>query len=289
MSSSSHPNSHFKPPTAFVLFDRVPPWTNGELRARHARLFRDDAASWQFPRDEDHKAVALVHFDDAMVACIGLDLPVPGHDFAAEIRRSPWWPEAAEAVAEHRANVMLSLMAGSGWPDCSADTRLAGVRRMGQLLAAFADLPGAVAVNLVESGSLYSAATAVQMLQEGPPPHFWVRTWRFEERLADGRPGVGALTMGLRTFAGRELHFHPVAAEDANRIASYCERLGWYLLANGPVLGDGDTLEFEPGQAIRVTYGVEPGSDVPLYEVRLDRPEPAPPVHPAGGDGQSGS
>jgi hypothetical protein len=171
-------------------------------------------------------------------------------------------------VARHRANVLLHCMSGAAWAELEAEQRLETARAFGRVLAAFASFDEASTVNWIESGSIWPAATAKAAADVELPIPFWVRSWRFPQALAGGRPGTGCFTVGLRVFAGREIHFHPIPEAEGEKLVGYCDRLMHYLMVEGPVIKDGDTIEFEPGQKVEVRHGKAP-SGVLLYEIRL--------------------
>ena len=90
-----------------------------------------------------------------------------------------------------------------------------------------------------------------------------------------GTPTVAAFTTGLAAFIGREIEFQPAPlqpVEVAQRLVGLCQ----YLIVNGPVIRDGETVGLSEREKIRVRHapaGQRPG--VPVLLMSLEVADPA--------------
>ncbi len=78
------------------------------------------------------------------------------------------------------------------------------------------------------------------------------------------------------TFAnsGREIEFEPVALPPETVYDRVCGVVS-YLLTQGMVLKDGDTVGISAREKIRVRYGVIEGQNIPVLRLRLETAESA--------------
>lgn len=254
----------FSNPSAYVLFDRLPEWSGANVRARFLELFPDLGETWVFPSGDDEGSFAVASVGGVTAMAVALPMPVPGYNFEGEVTRSPWWPGARSAVEAHRANVFISVP-GRDWGELDHEVRLENARTFCRILAALASIPGAIAVNWIESGSMFSAEHAVAAAQAALPVEFCVRTWTSERETRSGSFGLGAFSMGLKVFCGRELVMDAVSGQAAETIGAKSAGLARYLFERGPIFRHGDTIEFEPGQKILVTHEDMDGG--PVYRV----------------------
>lgn len=90
---------------------------------------------------------------------------------------------------------------------------------------------------------------AVKILPAGPPLPIWV-----DFRIGKNEQGqVSGFTTGLRALGLMELETHN-ASEPGSELRSRFEGLIYYLLENGPIIKDGDTIGEDQHERIKVVY-----------------------------------
>lgn len=207
----------------------------------------------------------------------GMPLPVmvaddPIDDGAMEnaIRASGLWDDAA-SMRRHEGHVVVSRFEDIATFQIAADT----ARAVTLLTAAIVGAAPAVGVywvtgETVTSPDMFTEAAQLQAGEGRPPESVWVQcTWM------DGLPRLGrrtlaAFTTGLQPFVGRELEFKPARLPRPLFRRHVIETIG-YLLTNGPVLKDGDTLDIGAGGRIRADFqdsGRRP--DIPVISVTFE-------------------
>jgi hypothetical protein len=104
------------------------------------------------------------------------------------------------------------------------------------------------------------------------PLDIWVQLlWLDGPRSPNGQRTFAVITTGLMPFVGREIEFQPAARpplEIGERVAGAVS----YLLDNGPVLADGDTIGINKQEHIRVRHrdrGVR--ATGPIYALTLEQ------------------
>lgn len=170
---------------------------------------------------------------------------------AFDFDKSPFFPEASQAVARHRS--YLSISAGSDSTDLA--DRFRAARRMTCFAALFAKLPIATAVYLANSDGLISPAHWVKAadtaLNDDFPFDQWI-SFPFTRYAADddGPPPVTCNTIGMAAFNGHEILI-PQARCAPNEAVSLAFGAAWLLLVSGNQFVDSNTfgIEDEPARA----------------------------------------
>jgi len=232
----------------------------------------------------------VVTVNGMAVTVLFMDFPLPEDAWQSAAAASLTWRDAAEALRGTRAHVVLALLEDP--PD--HPFALNGAAAVTLLAAAIARRLPASAVVFTEADTIQPADTlpdlAAAFLQGRMPVMLWTRLafLRGPEGAA-GRPTVGAVTFGLAAFIGREIELEPAPLEPAGiaeRLLGLCQ----YLIVNGPIIQDGETVGLTHEEKIRVRWtdqGTRPG--VPVLLMRLETADPAlaepAPRQRAGGSG----
>lgn len=218
--------------------------------------------------------VVLVNGSPVTVMFIGAPLPPDAWEEAAA--RSIVWRDAAETMRKTQAHVIVALL---------QDTQnhlaaLSGAAAVTMVAGALArQLPVAATIfteaqSIVKGGGIESMASG---FAQGQVPDLLWTTLSLMRGPAtpDGRVTTAALTIGLLPFVGREIEFEPAPlqpVEIAERLIGLCK----YLILNGPIIKDGETVGLTEKEKIRVRYaaaGQRPG--VPVMSMTLERHDPA--------------
>jgi hypothetical protein len=205
------------------------------------------------------------------LAVMFVDAPLPEPSYGDALRLDRIWPkDAANAMRAHRAHVVVGMA-----QEINPKTALAEASAVTLLAAALSELLPAMAMIWVTAASITSPPslrTHAQRLATAVPLDIWTQLeWLDGPPTADGKRTLAVLTHGLRPFVGRELEFAPRPLDPptiALRVLGTCE----YLIINGPVIKDGDTLGVSESEAIRIRLrdrGQRPG--VAIYELNWER------------------
>ncbi|OPY95847.1 hypothetical protein A5906_07745 [Bradyrhizobium sacchari] len=236
-------------PVAFVLLDdaRLPATEVliEALRRRHPGLLWGPAAA---KMQSDN--ARLIRAGDHLIAIALISAPMP---FEQQLwQQASWiWPDAFQAVRRHRAHLMVSSMGSA--VDEAETAELSTIEST--------RLTTAVVGGLVESqpGCLGVAWSG----KIGRSPEMWLEQSRSAfapypdqpfalwMEIVPYRSGktIGAFTVGLSAFTGREIEFE-VDGLDQHTVAIRVAQLSAYLIGNGSDDGPESGAVFEPDSEI---------------------------------------
>lgn len=111
------------------------------------------------------------------------------------------------------------------------------------------------------------ASAAKEAFGKAPPTTLWINTLPYETK-----DGFGLTTQGLSTFIGRELHFLPHREYTLEDLLVFSIDVSDYLLENGGVIRNGDTLDFSDTSNLRARWIDEKveGEDEPQRWIELE-------------------
>ena len=168
------------------------------------------------------------------------------------IRAAWWWPDAWDALQQRKAHCIVSVM--------SADDPRSGYAMLARLTAAVIDAnPNAIGVIWDAADAVWQADTfrnEVDGVGDGLPLAMCVsvklgRDTQFPK--SDGSPALLAMTFGLAAFGLMEIEVRGFEGEERDLIPLLLNIAG-YLIENGPVIADGDTLGPDEGTRFRVQH-----------------------------------
>lgn len=228
------------------------------------------------PVDDASGPGFVVTVNGMAVTVLFMDFPLPEDAWQSAAAASLTWRDAAEALRSTRAHVVLALLEDP--PD--HPFALNGAAAVTLLAAAMARRLPASAIVFTESDAILPARDlgdiAAGFMQGQMPVMLWTRlAFLRGPDDAAGRPTVGALTFGLAAFIGREIELEPAPLEPAaiaERLLGLCQ----YLIVQGPIIQDGETVGLTEAEKIRVRWtdqGTRPG--VPVLLMRLETTDPA--------------
>lgn len=172
--------------------------------------------------------------------------PIPWNDLQGPCATSWLWPESASVLRQHQQHLIVTVM--------GEENSLARIKLLTQVIASIlATCPGALGVywgdaTLVISPKLFREF-AVEMLPDGLPLFIWI-----DFRVGQGQNGLTAgFTTGMRAFGHMELETLN-SPEPPGELRERFFGLACYLLENGPVIRDGDTLGADESEKIRAIY-----------------------------------
>jgi Domain of unknown function (DUF4261) len=217
----------------------------------------------------------------APVTVMFIDQPLPRDAWEAAAAGSIVWPGAAAAMEGARAHVIVALL-NDAKDHASALNGASAVTMVAGALAALLPVAAAVfteARSIVKGGGI--TEMAARFAQGQVPDLLWTSmSFRPGAALRDGRPSTAAMTTGLAAFIGREIEFLPAPltpAEIAQRLIGLCQ----YLIVNGLVIKDGETVGLTKDEKIRVRYTMRstpPATPVLLMSLETADPAAPPPI-----------
>ena len=185
---------------------------------------------------------------DAFFACLHVEVQYPD-DLEGPLATTWLWPRELpiENVKQHRSFLQITMIGGAEDP----------VRRrltLTAVTALAAKQPGVMAVYWGDASLVIFPALFVSMAEEistsrSPPLYLWVDLRAF--RNEDGTTGL--FTVGLAPLGHMEIEIPRIEME-IGELREWLLEIICYLLANGPVLLDGQTIGMSAGQQIRIRH-----------------------------------
>ncbi|MXN65821.1 DUF4261 domain-containing protein [Stappia sp. GBMRC 2046] len=229
---------------------------------------------------EDDGDPFIVEAGPIKLSVLFVDKPLPAGTLDNAIAGNRTWPDAATALAKSRAHAIVACMDEAG--DHNMALNYAAVLTLAA--GALAEELPAIGVywstgqTVTEASRFISAADGI--LQKNLPLTVWAQALFLDGPPADdGGRTTACVTTGLVPFVGREIEFMPVSL-DPSTIAQRVFGTMQYLLAQGPVLKDGETLGVSEAERIRIRHsdqGYHPGVLVlQLFLENLDNAGAAP-------------
>jgi hypothetical protein len=199
--------------------------------------------------DRGDGAVFTFDVGDEWLALALMPAPYPATDIEGPIATSWMWPPQPPIahVKRHRSHLLITMTGGEEGP---VQRRLI----LTAVTAIAARQPGVMAVYWPEATLVLYPPVFMSMAEklhtpQGPPLYLWVdlRALRNE----DGTTGL--FTTGLSALGHMEIEI-PRIAMAAGDLREWLLSIMYYLLENGPVLKDGQTIGMSAEQQIRIIH-----------------------------------
>ncbi|WP_249141378.1 DUF4261 domain-containing protein [Bradyrhizobium liaoningense] len=232
---------------AFVLLGRpVTPDMSAVakiLRARHPDLTTGPDGSGE---QQVQAGSPLIRCGNELVAVMSMPAPIP-EDRSLWARAATTWPESKAVAARHRGHLIVSMLGKNARPLVAARVTTAVI---GALIAAMPECCGVVWAGRVARPSGLWLEMSRHSFAPFPdyPFTLWLDILPFQ---SDGK--IGAITVGLSTFVGREIEFE-TAKLTLPALIDKVAGLSVYLIEHGNVVKDGDTIGASATERIAVRY-----------------------------------
>ncbi len=241
-----------------------------DLKTSFQRLAGDAPMKFDLHGDAntDDNAAFIISVNSALVTVMFIDQQLPADAWQGAGKNTTIWSGASEAIQSTTNHIVVALM---------QDTKdhmsaLNGAAAVTMISGAIAALLPINAVVFSESGSIVNGAQIVEEAQGFAQGEIPIMLWMLisffrSEKIVSGRPDVGGRSSGLAAFIGREIVFTPaplMPADIAERLVGLCQ----YLVTNGPVIKDGETVGLTEDEKFHVHYTKEGDADV--MELRLE-------------------
>ena len=217
------------------------------LRARHPELSAeivDDRVAEDIRQPFANSP--LIRCGDEMVAVMSMPAPIPA-DPGLWSRAASTWPEARTVAARHRGHLIVSVLGQNLEPLPVARLTTAVV---GALIATMPTCSAVVWDTKVARPAKLWMEMSRQSFAQFPdyPFTLWIEIMPFRSEAK-----IGAVTMGLSAFAGREIEFET----DKLGLRIMIDRvagLAVYLIEHGAVVKDGDTFGGDEHECMTASF-----------------------------------
>jgi len=237
-------------PVAFILLDHpTPPDMSAvakALRMRHPELATEVVAGNGPAGTHDSGSSPLIRCGNELVAVMSMPAPLP-QDPGLWSRAATTWPEGEAVAARHRGHLIVSVLGRSLQPLPAARLTTAVI---GALIAV---IPGCSPV--VWGGKVARPAKLWPEMSSrsfAPFPDYPFTLW-LDILPFRSDTKIGAVTMGLLAFAGREIEFE-TAKLPLPMMIDKVAGLAVYFVEHGNVVKDGDTFGGDERERFTVRY-----------------------------------
>lgn len=214
----------------------------------------------------------VVPCDGSILIAALVDTQLPEQHWRSWVDSAWWWPEASDTMRENQAHLIVS----STWEHSS---RLDAHVKHTLVVREFIDQLPAIAVSwgsVLVSADQYAGEFHKFQSEKALP----VRLWVLIQMSGDGEGGTVVSTLGMDAFGLMEIEANSAPMEPQDALL-FVNNLAAYLISNGPVINDGDTVGGSEKERISVKFqpsfrdGV--GTVYLLDFEREDGPEPLKP------------
>lgn len=214
------------------------------LHARHPELATEAMNDGRTQQAQANSP--LIRCGKELVAVMSMPAPVPD-DQGLWARAATTWPESKAVAARHRGHLIVSMLGKREQPLVAARVTTAVI---GALIATMPECCGVVWAGRVARPADLWLGTSRDSFAPYPdyPFGLWVDILPFRSGAE-----IGAVTMGLSAFIGREIEFVTsklTLAALFDKVAG----LSVYLIEHGSVVKDGDTIGASASERIQVRY-----------------------------------
>jgi hypothetical protein len=211
------------------------------------KSFRFICPKVKYLLESNTDGIIMLNCEGCQVAIAPMPAPYPWSDLEGPCNTSLLWPDAVTAVRGHKGHILVTCLSDKH-DEIEMNTTLS------QATAAVAhSLSDSLGVYWGNSTSVIRKDIFIDMMKEilpeGPPLMVWV-----DIRAGKNDDGTtSAFTTGLHVFGHMEIETSdsPLKPGDLrDQIWSFAE----YLILNGPVVEDGNTIGGNENEMIKVKY-----------------------------------
>lgn len=229
---------------SMILFSETPVFAVEDWAAAVAANWPDLPVISDISEQNDTLSFRL---DAADIAIGIMPAPIPWSDLEGPCATSVLWPDATSVVREHRSHAIVTVR-GELLP-VPLSTLLTQVTS-----ALMTSMPASLGVFWTNAALLVPdklfTAFAIDVMPHGPPLPIWIDCrvgWNEDNSHSEGFT-TGLVELGLMELETQDATEQPV------ELKKRLEATAQYLLENGLVIKDGDTIGESAREKIRVIY-----------------------------------
>jgi len=176
----------------------------------------------------------MVVADGVHVMIMNMGVPAPINMQVLASRASRYFSGAEAVLKRHKSHIVVAAI---GQDRASLKAARAITAVAGALMQMYQSATALIWCENVTTARESALSLCANAFSDDLPLVLWIGFHPFQR---DGKPGV--LTLGLANFVGREIEMVGGASE-IKQVVSNAFDISRYLLVNGPVLNDGNTMD----------------------------------------------
>lgn len=228
---------------AMIMYGQLPVLSLENLQAKLAKNWPDLPACSESESKDDSLSFQLGQHTVVMAT---MPAGIPWSDLEGPCATSILWPDAASELQDHPYHVIVTLLGAEDPIERSRLlTQICSAVMLGDQHALGVFWGNA---SLIIPAGLFNDF-ATQVLPEELPLYIWVDV---RVGMGEGESSSG-FTTGMDALGHMELEAEH-AAEPPGELRERLYALAGYLLENGPVINDGDTVGEDQHEKIRIVY-----------------------------------
>lgn len=228
------------------MFSEVPRLSAEDIERHYLSTWKDCKEFVSNPSDDGPLTFEI---DGSLVAVLMIDQPIPWTDLSGPCETSVLWKNATKEVGEHKAHLIVTVMRNEELNPVQVSILLTQITS--SILSTCEYSIGVYWPNAtLVVPKLIFIDFSEQVLPKGPPVHIWV-DFRVGPSEEDGSSGF---TTGLAALGLMEIEAVNVP-ETVSGLKDRLTGIADYLISNGPVIKDGDTVGEDKDEFIRVVFG----------------------------------
>ncbi len=197
--------------------------------------------------DVDEEGVITVHQgEDAVGFFLLIDKPIPNGEAESAADGNFLWPNGKKAAAEHRSHVIVATMGGDRTPVENAIV----VTRLALIALKVYDGIGVYWGN----ASVSNSREAFELWCEGvSDKHLAVAMWLRYQFVRPAQGAIGIYTLGMDQFGLMDIEVDRCKM-DPQELFGFVANIAHYLILQGPVIKDGETVGGSENERILVRH-----------------------------------
>jgi hypothetical protein len=190
----------------------------------------------------------LFEIDDEIGFISLMPAPIPWKELEGPCATAWHWKEATQVLKQHKAHLLVSVLPKNQQKSI-LDRVITTTNLVVSVLQSTDSLGAYWGTGTVVQSKEYFIKRAANMNTQDLPYELWME-FRIEVH-PDKRCNI--ITTGLKAFGHMEIEIIK-SIKDPMTVLGFILKIVDYLIKNGPVIKDGDTVGEDANQKIRVTY-----------------------------------
>ncbi|KKO50750.1 DUF4261 domain-containing protein [Paenibacillus sp. DMB20] len=192
---------------------------------------------------EEKEGILVFEVDGFTLAVSFVDAPIPDGEAEHNAQANYLWPEAAEVVKTHVAQIILAVFTRSGSP-------LDSGRLYTKLAASCLKLPNAIGIYM--SGTVFQPQLFLELAEIMKPDDSFPLLNLVHFGLVRSENGISGYTYGLKSFGKDEIEVLDSQAAPAE-LRDFLIDIAGYVVEQNVTLRDGETIGFSAEQKLPIT------------------------------------
>ncbi|MGB9688757.1 DUF4261 domain-containing protein [Thermogutta sp.] len=240
-----------EPPLAMVLLKHPAKPSLEKLQEAIRANWEDvppvEEAPVSLPPDVDLPPFQAMRMGDTVAFILSEAEPIPEEDLEPACLSAWYWPDAQKAVKEHTAHLVVIL------PEPPQDP-LERYIILTQITAALAQITDSVAVFWPRALLVHKPEDFINSARQMGPGQFPLELWVGFHGEVDEDQTLTLFTRGMAAFSLPEIEVYNTR-QQPQFVYERVYNIAYYLLENGPVIHDGETVGMNEDERYKVRIG----------------------------------